>query len=213
MADSNSTSSFYVYVHRRATDGSIFYVGKGIDNRSNESKSRNQHWKNIVKKHGYTIDFAQKDIQEWYAFELEKDLISYYGRENLCNKTDGGEGSSGLKHSKSSIQKMSISSTGKKHSLSTKQKMSDWQKTKKLTTEHKKKIADSNKKRVLSAESKLKNSLSQPSKKQVICIDTNQMFESIKEAARYFKIYASSIGKCCTNEYKQTQGMRFRYAA
>lgn len=212
MADSNSTSSFYVYLHRRATDGRVFYVGKGNSNRADSLKSRSQYWKNIVSKHGYTVEFVQRDIQEWYAFELEKELIAYYGRENLCNLTDGGEGSSGFRHSPESIVKMSISSSGKKHSIETKNKMSAWQKTKKLTPEHIKKIAESNRTRCLSKESLLKNSKSQPSNIKVICIENGLIFHSIKEAARYLNLHDASISRCCQGKQKQTQGFRFKYA-
>lgn len=87
---------FYVYLHRRESDNSVFYVGKGMGNRSHSKKNRNNHWRNIVLKNGYKVEIVQAGMQEWWAFELEKDLIALYGRENLCNLTDGGEGSSGF---------------------------------------------------------------------------------------------------------------------
>jgi hypothetical protein len=34
-------------------------------------------------------------MQEWWAFELERDLILKYKDHGLCNRTDGGEGASG----------------------------------------------------------------------------------------------------------------------
>jgi hypothetical protein len=96
MADS-IVKDFYVYLHRRATDGCVFYVGKGAGRRAWQKTSRNKHWKNIVKKHGLTVEIFQSGLQEWAAFEFECDLIALYGRQNLCNLTDGGEGPSGVK--------------------------------------------------------------------------------------------------------------------
>ena len=34
-------------------------------------------------------------MQEWWAFELERELILRYKDHELCNRTDGGEGTSG----------------------------------------------------------------------------------------------------------------------
>ena len=93
--------NFYVYVHRKKTTGEVFYVGKGKGNRAWSKKGRNDHWNRVAKKYGFTVEIHTNDIQEWYAFELERELIAYYGRVQdgtgtLVNYTDGGEGPSGL---------------------------------------------------------------------------------------------------------------------
>lgn len=87
--------NFFVYLHRRASNGKVFYVGKGTRYRHKSKWNRTQHWHNIVNKHGYTIEIVQHGMQEWWAFELEKDLILKYKDHGLCNRTDGGEGASG----------------------------------------------------------------------------------------------------------------------
>jgi len=84
-------NKFYVYVHTRATDGSIFYVGKGEGKRA-WSKNRNKHWKNIATKHGYNVTILLNNLTEEQAFILEKQTIATLGRESLCNMTDGGDG-------------------------------------------------------------------------------------------------------------------------
>jgi hypothetical protein len=113
MAKVDSTSCFYVYVHRRDTDGRVFYVGKGKAKRAWASQGRSNYWHRIVAKHGLIVEIVQDHLQECYAFELEKDLIAYYGRENLCNLTDGGEGPSGFLKSAETKRKISISKIGK----------------------------------------------------------------------------------------------------
>lgn len=124
-------ASYYVYLHRRLSDNGVFYVGKGRDKRAYEKRGRSQYWGRIVAKHGYTVEIVQDHLQEWYAFELEKDLIAYYGRENLCNLTDGGEGASGRIVDAEVRQKISKAQSGalgnnygKKHSEEHKRKMS-----------------------------------------------------------------------------------------
>lgn len=94
------TDHFYVYVHKKASDGEIFYVGKGHGNRATDVKSRNKLWKSIVEKHGFTVDIVASDLPESDAFALESEMVRRYGRRNnstgvLANMTDGGDGSSG----------------------------------------------------------------------------------------------------------------------
>lgn len=92
---------FYVYIHKKKATGEVFYVGKGKDSRAWSTKGRNRAWEYLVKKHDYIVEIVQDRLQEWYAFELEKDLIAFYGRRDcghgtLVNLTDGGESPSGV---------------------------------------------------------------------------------------------------------------------
>jgi hypothetical protein len=101
MSDTNFTpKDFYVYIHRKATTGEVFYVGKGQDRRAWFKGNRSSIWKRVVKKHGLTVEIAQDGLQEWYAHELECELIALHGRRDLgyghlANFTDGGEGVAG----------------------------------------------------------------------------------------------------------------------
>lgn len=97
--------NFFVYLHRRASNGKVFYVGKGCRYRHNSKWNRSKHWENIVNKHGYTIEIVQTGMQEWWAFELECELILKYRDHGLCNRTDGGEGASGVVVSEETKQK------------------------------------------------------------------------------------------------------------
>ena len=89
-----------VYIHRKATDGTIFYVGIGKPSRAKRKEGRNKHWKNTVSKHGYTIDIVEKNLTWNEACESEIALIELIGRRDkgvgtLVNGTDGGEGGFG----------------------------------------------------------------------------------------------------------------------
>jgi len=102
-------NKFYVYVHRRASDNKPFYVGKGHGRRANTKSKRNLHWLNTYKKHGLIVEILYKGLTEKEAFDLEKDTIlemRYHYEDYLCNLTDGGEGTSGFKHTGTSLERV-----------------------------------------------------------------------------------------------------------
>ncbi len=98
----------YVYVHRRASDGRIFYVGKGSHpDRARASDRRNRHWQAIVAKHGVVVEVVQHFETDALAQQCERDLIAWYGRAALANMTDGGDGCAGLVPSAETRAKLS----------------------------------------------------------------------------------------------------------
>jgi hypothetical protein len=97
---------FYVYVHRRNIDGSVFYVGKGKGGRAWIKTGRSKKWQNTANKNGFTVHIIVNKINEICAFSMERAIIKFYGKENLCNITDGGEGASGLCHSENTKAKL-----------------------------------------------------------------------------------------------------------
>lgn len=143
----------YVYLHRRKSDGSIFYVGAGKGSRCRAKCGRSKFWLATVTKHGLVIELLKTGMtfDESRAFEIETIKRLREEGERLCNMTDGGEGLNGLKHrqdTKAKIsannigknsgkthtaearKKMSAARTGGKRSDETKAKMSAWQKGK-----------------------------------------------------------------------------------
>jgi group I intron endonuclease len=134
MPESSDTSSisysgthhmdFYVYIHRRKTDGQIFYVGKGQGKRAWATKNRNPYWHHVVAKHGYSIEIWQYYAEETQAFAEEKRIISVLsGLMPLVNLTKGGEGSTGYRHDDLSKIKISQANSQRKQSDSTKLKI------------------------------------------------------------------------------------------
>ena len=108
---------FYVYLHRKASNGEVFYVGKGCGRRAWSRNGRSDWWKHIVAKHGLMVDVVIDGLQEWYAFEYEAELISLYGRKSdgygcLINLSDGGEGASGVVRTIETRRKMSNARQG-----------------------------------------------------------------------------------------------------
>lgn len=85
-------NKYYVYEHRRKSDGSVFYVGMGSGKRFKTRDSRNIHWKRIADKHGFVPIVIASGLTLDQAYKLEIDLIKMHGKERLCNITDGGDG-------------------------------------------------------------------------------------------------------------------------
>ncbi len=116
---------FFVYVHRKADTGEVFYVGKGSrsqkqpDARAFATSKRSKFWNAVVAKHGLVVEVVSWFSDEADAFEMERGLISYYGRRSdgghLCNLTLGGEGHAGLSASPETRKKLSAKFSGAGH--------------------------------------------------------------------------------------------------
>jgi hypothetical protein len=91
---------FYTYLHRRKSDGLIFYIGKGRGDRATWPHGRSQYWSRVVKKHGFFAEICAKWPSEKEAFEHEKFLIWCFKDmgHKLVNMTEGGDGPSGYVH-------------------------------------------------------------------------------------------------------------------
>lgn len=102
-------ATFYVYLMSRL-DGRPCYVGKGKGERWRHrgKYGRNKHLISIMRQAkalGQQLPCVKilENITEERAFEAEKALIAFFGREDLgtgmlVNLTDGGDGPSGYKH-------------------------------------------------------------------------------------------------------------------
>lgn len=100
---------FYVYLHLRESDGKPFYVGKGCKGRAYKMLGRSEYWTRIKDKHGCVVKILFSELCENEAFELEKQTISVLRKDGyeLCNLTDGGEGTSGIIVSEATRKKLS----------------------------------------------------------------------------------------------------------
>lgn len=152
-----------VYRHIRLDKNLPFYIGIGVSKkRAYQTHNRNEHWKNIVNKTPYEVEIIFDDLTNEEAQEKEKEFIALYGREKgglLCNRTDGGEWTQGMKWGDEVRKKMSHSAkTNEKRKL-LRQKIADerrgkeipWQKKMALgrvggkrSESFKKKISDKN---------------------------------------------------------------------
>lgn len=106
----------YVYIWRDAS-GTPFYVGKGKGRRAGRVYNRTEAFKEIHSQGGCTVEIVDEFIHESQAHAFEVELIARYGRRDLggllVNKTDGGEGVSGLSPNAETREKISRALTGR----------------------------------------------------------------------------------------------------
>ena len=81
--------NYYVYLHVKEDDGTVFYVGKGTKLRWCVSNSRTLHWKNTASKHGVICHIVAHNLTAEEALILEKKLIASYGRQDQKNRLFG----------------------------------------------------------------------------------------------------------------------------
>lgn len=152
-------NNYVVYIHRKLSDNSPFYVGAGSEKRPFKISQRPKNWVEIVESVGYSIDIYKKNLSMEECFKLEVDLISLFGRIDigtgcLINKTNGGRLIKGLSNDVLKIrnQKMSISAKGKTKSKEWREKLSKANIGKKASEETKAKMRLSNKSKTITAE-------------------------------------------------------------
>jgi NUMOD3 motif len=157
---------FYVYIGEHPITGDSCYIGKGSGKRMVRHDTalrggyhHNGHLQHIFDKYGQIHwSKVREGLSEVEALETEAALIAYFGRANsgtgiLCNRTDGGDGVSGLRHTEETRRKMSKpisaevrekisqSLTGKKLSAETKRKMSESHSGKERSKEHRENLS------------------------------------------------------------------------
>jgi hypothetical protein len=80
-----------VYIHRRSTDNSVFYVGSGAyPSRAYEKNSRSEEWKDIVEKCGLTVEIVYNGLSASQAFDQERQLFNKY-KDLLINSISPGK--------------------------------------------------------------------------------------------------------------------------
>lgn len=159
---------FYVYEWWRPDKNVCFYVGKGKQRRAWEFRRRNNHCSRIIAKlisGGLAVEvrIISSGLEEATALSGEVERIAFWRANGigLSNRTLGGEGVSGLKHSEATrllLKAASARRIGRPVSEETRQKISEankrarppgWKnpqhsarlKGRKLSEEHKAKIS------------------------------------------------------------------------
>jgi uncharacterized protein YpmB len=162
---------YYVYAYLRKSNNTPYYIGKGKDCRAFD-----KHSGITVPKDKTKIIFLEKNLTNIGALAIERRMIAWYGRKDngtgiLLNKSDGGEGSAGYKHTVEAKQRIADSQKGRKKkpfSEEHKAKIGEKSKGRKFTTEAIQKM----KEKVMSKEARQK--ISQFQKGKIVSDETRQ---------------------------------------
>jgi hypothetical protein len=138
---------FYTYAYLRE-DRTPYYIGKGSYKRIYNKKGKPCG----IPKDKSRIIFLKQNLTEEEAFKHEIYMIAVFGRKDLetgilHNRTDGGEGCSGMICREDTKLKIKNSNLGKKHTEKSKKKMSELARLRTHTEETKRKIGEASKNR------------------------------------------------------------------
>ncbi|MCX0386659.1 hypothetical protein LI053_14550 [Clostridium perfringens] len=200
--------NFYVYEYWRLDNNTCFYIGKGKKNRCFQIGNRNKLFKNILKKTDCAVVIIKENLSEKEAHNMERMLIYKYvfeegygitmqkncisGEPYLVNATWGGEGCSGRVVSIETKKKIKEKHIGKIVSKESKEKNRINHLGKKHTKATKEKIRQASLGRNAGSENW--------QAKKVICLNTKEIFETIKSASQAFNLKPTNIIYCCKNQ-------------
>jgi hypothetical protein len=192
---------FYTYAYLRE-DRTPYYIGKGTGRRiyikRKDGVNRPKDKSRVI--------FLKQNLTEEEAFKHEKYMIAVFGRKDLGtgilhNRTDGGEGTSGAKHSEKTKEKIRAANKGKKHSEEHKANVIAARIGKKHSDETKAKM---------SAAAKNKPSVSEKTREKMKEAAKNR--PAISEETRK-KMSTAQIGNTNTLGYKQTEETKAKRSA
>lgn len=95
---SAGNGKYYVYCHHRISDGGVFYVGKGTRRRAWLVSGRSDEWRQQARS-GFLVNIIVGGMSNDFALFSERVVIGILGIGNLANKTMGGGGAEGFRHS------------------------------------------------------------------------------------------------------------------
>lgn len=226
---------YCVYMHIAPNGKKYVGITKNTQQRwcyGNGYKKHTFFWKAIVK---YGWDNFQHIIlldglTEEQAKEHEKFFIALFKSNDYnfgYNLTNGGDGTSGYKHTKEAKEKIGKASHERPRSKETREKMSKSNVGKKhnvnLTEEQRKAQSERSKKLwqnpehrehmriVRSGERNCNYKKPSPNRLKVKCINTGEVFDCIAFAAEKYKVNQSHISECCKGKRKTCAGLMWEY--
>lgn len=228
--------AYTVYMH--TTPNGKVYIGitsRELHKRWKRGEGyKDQAFYNAILKYGWENikhDVLAENISLEEANQMEIALIKQYKSNNKrygYNVASGGEGSPGFKHtdeakdkiskahkgkhkSEKHKEKLRIANTGKHLSEETKKKLSESHKGRKLNQNQRETLMKYNVNKVLSEETRAKISQNSKSKRKVICIETGQVFTSVKEASFWLGMTPNAVSNAVCGYVDRAGGYHWKY--
>lgn len=212
------SSNYTVYQHRNKINNKSYI---GITNKPIKQRWKNgfgylnQDFYNAIQKYGWD-NFEHIILKQFLSEEEAKKLEQYYieyfdSYNNGYNRSRGGEsGFSGGHHSEESKQNISqhlkdyIEQNDPNRGIRLREMLQN-----NPEIEEKRKI-NANKTRPKAGTQEAKDKCKKNCKK-VLCIETNQIFDSVKDAGNWAKISNTGITHCCKGDQKTAGGYHWKY--
>jgi len=188
--------TWVIYMHTLILDGRK-YIGQTNDIHARWKPSAYKtctKFYNAIQQYGwdnFTHEILYDNLTLEEANKLEEELIAKYDTINNGFNLDSG----GLNHL---------------HSQETKDKMSKTRKGVPKSEEHKKAISEALKKYERTPEHNRNNQLAQH-RKEVQCIETGIIYESLADAERKTGILGETISRNCRGKQKSASGYHWRF--
>jgi hypothetical protein len=208
---------FYTYAWLRV-DGTPYYIGKGSHGRAFDKR----------RKYCPTEDrvlILKRNLTEDEAFIHETYMIAVFGRKDLGtgilhNKTNGGDGATGLRHTEESKNKIRIAQKGPLNFNFQRPEAA-----KHITFKSGKNSHNWGRKHTKKSCENMKNAKLGPknpnfgitggdnhSSKPVLCLETGEVYCSAREAENKTNIQRSNIGACCRGIRRKAGGYTWKFA-
>lgn len=194
---------YYISLKNAVLDRKYYNLcggGKGVGSGQNNHR----FGKKISEKHR---EILAKSNKERIISEESKLKMSKYWKGKRIGEENPFYGKT---HTEEARRKMSIASSNKIMSDETRLKISEALKGKKspkygkkLSSETKEKISSSRKGKLVGGDN--------PWAVKVVCINTNEIFNSISEAGKKYNIEVSNITACCKGRRKTAGKMKWEY--
>ncbi len=210
-----------VYALKEPNNGPIRYVGQTtvslkhrlsqhICSAQRENKTYVHKWINKLLRQGLSpnIILIQPDAELHISEQKWIQKLSEAGFR-LTNLSDGGDGNPGYKHTEESKQKIAKALKGNKNSVGHQWTPNESFKQRCRERNLGEKNPNFGKPRLKST--KLKIRTSQPNSRQVVCVETGEIFESLNEAGRQKQIAWQNIRAVCERERKKAGKLTWKY--
>lgn len=195
--------AYYIQI-KNATNDKMYYNlcggGRGVGSGENNPR----YGKKLTEEHKKIL--LMSNVNRVVPEETRKKMSNYWKGRRIGEKNTFY----GKKHTEESKMKMKIKASNRILSEDTKIKISEALKGEKSpmygvpkTDDIKRKIGESRKGKLVGGEN--------PWSKKVLCVTTNEVFESMSDASRKYNVDVSNITACCKGRRKTAGGLKWAY--